>query len=223
MQTEMIKLEELTLDPSNARKHSDKNLEAIKQSLERFGQQKPIVIDENNVVRAGNGTIEAARALDWEEVSAVRSNLVGPEMTAYAIADNRTAELASWDNDVLKATLTSLRDMPDSDEVIEAMGFEPSDVASILGERGSDLNADLAGVELSDSVTEQMDAWQQSGLRSLVFPFSMEQYEEVVETLKEWREVFGVESNSDLLLEMTRNEEIAEVMGNLVVLPDEQS
>ena len=55
MKTELVKIETLVFDPANARKHGEKNLAAIKSSLQRFGQQKPIVVDANGVVRAGNG------------------------------------------------------------------------------------------------------------------------------------------------------------------------
>jgi ParB-like chromosome segregation protein Spo0J len=96
---------DLHLDPANARRHSQRNLDAIMSSLARFGQQKPIVIDANHVVRAGNGTFAAAKALGWTHVDTVRTDLIGVEATAFAIADNRTAELAEWDPDVLGAAL----------------------------------------------------------------------------------------------------------------------
>ena len=54
---------EVTLDPANARAHSERNLQAIADSLDRFGQQKPIVITPDGTVVAGNGTLEAARSL----------------------------------------------------------------------------------------------------------------------------------------------------------------
>jgi len=56
----------LSNDPANARKHNDRNIEAIIASLRRFGQQKPIVIDSTGVVRAGNGMLEAAKRIGWE-------------------------------------------------------------------------------------------------------------------------------------------------------------
>lgn len=109
MKTELVKIETLVFDPANARKHGEKNLAAIKSSLQRFGQQKPIVVDANGVVRAGNGTLAAAKALGWKEIAIVRSPLSGSEATAYAIADNRSAELAEWDDDVLSQTLAALQ------------------------------------------------------------------------------------------------------------------
>jgi len=74
MQIETILVADLHLDPSNARNHPTKNLDAIKGSLAKFGQQKPIVIDKNNVVIAGNGTLEAAKAR-WQKFTGKEAKL----------------------------------------------------------------------------------------------------------------------------------------------------
>ena len=124
MKTEQLNIEELTLDPANARRHPEKNLEAIKGSLKRFGLQKPIVVDKNGVVIAGNGTLEAARALGWKEISVVRSELFGSDRTAYALSDNRTSELAEWNKDTLGAQLQALYE---DDYGIEDFGFTVAD------------------------------------------------------------------------------------------------
>lgn len=129
MNVEKIRVEDLSLDPANARKHPERNIEAIKASLRRFGQQKPIVIDVSNVVRAGNGTLEAAKALGWETLDCVRTELTGLEATAYAIADNRTAELAEWDTEMLKAQLQSI-DFTD-DELLEDLAFSKADLLEL--------------------------------------------------------------------------------------------
>lgn len=101
MQIETVPLDSISPDPANARKHGQRNLAAIKSSLRRFGQQKPIVVDSRGTVRAGNGTLEAARALGWTHIQIVRSELADLELTAFAIADNRSAELAEWDTEML--------------------------------------------------------------------------------------------------------------------------
>ena len=110
MKIKKYKIDELTLDPNNARKHGPKNLEAIKGSLAKFGQQKPVVVNSRGVVVAGNGTLEAARALGWTEINAVVTDLDDFNQTAFALADNRTAELAQWDDDILGSTLQALRE-----------------------------------------------------------------------------------------------------------------
>lgn len=115
------KISDLHFDPANARKHSEKNLSAIKGSLAKFGQQKPIVVDKNNVVIAGNGTLQAAKSLGWDSISAVKTELEGAEAIAFALADNRTAELAEWDIDPLNKTLQSLKDI---DFDLGAIGFD---------------------------------------------------------------------------------------------------
>lgn len=101
---------DLTLDPRNARKHSERNLAAIADSLATFGQRKPIVVSQDMVVIAGNGTVEAARRLGWERISVAVLPWTDPaKCMAYALADNRTAELAEWDGEVLAGQLVELQ------------------------------------------------------------------------------------------------------------------
>ena len=104
------KISELAYDPRNARKHNAKNLAAIKESLSRFGQQKPIVIDSSNIIRCGNGTVRAAKSLKWKEIDCVVSDLPDKDIVAFAITDNQTAALAEWDEEVLQRVLMELDD-----------------------------------------------------------------------------------------------------------------
>ncbi|MCX6131628.1 MAG: ParB/Srx family N-terminal domain-containing protein, partial [Proteobacteria bacterium] len=122
--SELVSIASLVFDPANARKHDKKNLDAIKGSLARFGQQKPIVVSKDNVVIAGNGTLAAARELGWSEIEVKRSKLTGVEAIAYALADNRSAELAAWDDEILGKTLHALQEdgFPIAD-----IGFDPGD------------------------------------------------------------------------------------------------
>ena len=117
-----ISITDLSLDPKNARKHSARNLEAIAASLEKFGQRKPIVV-HRGVVLAGNGTLEAAKTLGWTEieVAEVPDDWDNDTAKAYALADNRTAELAEWDESELAKQLLELLD---ADWDIEELGFE---------------------------------------------------------------------------------------------------
>lgn len=130
MQVETLPINQLHADPSNVRAHGGRNLQAIQASLARFGQQKPIVVDPQNVVVAGNGTLEAARALGWTELWVVRTDLSGSQATAYAIADNRTAELAEWDEPELLATLQRLQE--EDAAMAEATGFDDAEVDELI-------------------------------------------------------------------------------------------
>lgn len=137
----VVPIEGLTCDAANVRKHSQRNIEAIKGSLKQFGQQKPIVIDSNGVVIAGNGTLEGARRLGWSRIAAVTSELQGTQRTAYAIADNRTTELADWDESALLKQLESLQ----NDETIDHLvaGFTDDEIRKLIDQVGA--GGDLQG------------------------------------------------------------------------------
>jgi hypothetical protein len=129
MKYEKVSIDTLLNDETNVREHNDRNLSAIKASLEKFGQQKPIVVDGEGVVVAGNGTLEAARQLGWKNIEVVRTKLKGADAVAYAIADNRTAELAVWNEEKLAKALETLQ----ADESINELvtGFSPVDLEQL--------------------------------------------------------------------------------------------
>lgn len=108
-------LAELVPDSANAREHGDENLAAIMGSLRQFGQVAPIIAQANSrLVRAGHGRIEAARRLyaagdtRWEHVAVLFVEWDNVTGTAFAIADNRTAELAEWDKVALERQLREI-------------------------------------------------------------------------------------------------------------------
>ena len=117
-----IQITQLSLDPTNARKHSQRNLDAIAASLKKFGQRKPIVVHKG-IVLAGNGTLEAAKTLGWTEieVAEVPSDWDLDTAKAYALADNKTAELAEWDESELAKQILEL---DEKGWDIQELGFE---------------------------------------------------------------------------------------------------
>ena len=130
MKIDTTPISTLTMDPANVRKHSERNLESIRASLNRFGQQKPIVVNGEGVVLAGNGTLAAAKSLGWKEIQVVRTDLNGADAIAYAIADNRTAELAEWDTDALAETLAGLQNDEDFDHLVT--GFTDAEIKALV-------------------------------------------------------------------------------------------
>jgi len=105
-----VPVEVLEVDPQNARRHSVKNVLAITESLKRFGQRRPIVVNRRNQqIEAGHGLLEAAvDILKWTHVAVVWVDDDPHDQTGFAIADNRTAELADWDTDRLLSLLSDL-------------------------------------------------------------------------------------------------------------------
>ena len=123
LRIETVNVNSLTPDPANARKHDGKNLKAIASSLEKFGQRKPIVVTPDSIVVAGNGTLEAAKSLGWTEIAIARTPVgwTWDQIKAFALADNRTAELAEWDDKVLADQLLEL---DANGWELEELGFE---------------------------------------------------------------------------------------------------
>ncbi len=127
MEVETVPTSSLKEDTANARTHDERNLDAIKGSLKAFGQVKPIIVDSTGTVIAGNGTLRAAIALGWSEIAVIRTSIKdAKKRAAYALSDNRTAELAAWDDAILTDTLRALKD--DGFD-IESIGFDGFDLS----------------------------------------------------------------------------------------------
>ncbi len=130
MEVHTIDINSLIEDPANARVHDKRNLQAIVASLRKFGQQKPVVVDSNNVIVAGNGTWMAAKELGWETIQFVRTELTGAALTAYRLADNKTSDLSDWDYQVTADLLKSI-DQEDAD-LLSATGFDPHELNHLI-------------------------------------------------------------------------------------------
>lgn len=139
-----VPIDTLTPDPKNARRHSRRNLDAIKASLVEEGQHSTIIVwaqteeqGGQKVVMAGNGTITAAQELGWTHIAAnVKAYADLKAATAAAIRDNRTAELADWDFVNLTENLDLLAE--------EALGFNAAEINALLDQS----NAATAEIDL---------------------------------------------------------------------------
>lgn len=129
LEVEVAEVADLTPDPKNARRHPPRSIAAIAGSLSEFGQAKPIVV-RHGVVIAGNGTLLAALSLGWTRLAAVRlpDEWDDAKVRAYAIADNRTSDLATWDYEELVASLGDIGEAA----LIEAAGFTSEEYDDML-------------------------------------------------------------------------------------------
>ena len=150
-----VPIDNLHPDPANARKHNDKNLEAIKASLAKFGQRKPIVVQrEGMIVRAGNGTLAAAKALGWKHIAAVVLEEDNATASQFAIADNRTAELAEWDTETLATLLDGM-----SEQDRDLLAFDAEDMKEMLGELQPEVVEDEVPEPPVVPITKTGDLW----------------------------------------------------------------
>jgi len=126
VESKVVKVGNLFPDPKNARKHNERNISVIAESLNKFGQRKPIVVTTDGIVIAGNGTLQAAKYLGWKEIAVVYipTDWDEAKIRAYALADNRSAELAEWDAEILSEQLFELENELD----LKAFGFDLPDI-----------------------------------------------------------------------------------------------
>ncbi|WP_237478310.1 site-specific DNA-methyltransferase [Lichenibacterium dinghuense] len=121
---------DLRPDPRNARKHDPKQVARIAESISRFGFNNPILVDGTGTVIAGHGRLAAAKQLGLAAVPTLcLDHLSEAERRAYRIADNRLAELSSWDKGLLAIELGELQDL---DFELELTGFDLGEIGLIL-------------------------------------------------------------------------------------------
>jgi DNA modification methylase len=117
----------------NARTHSKKQIRKIADSIRQFGWTNPILVNAETTVIAGHGRVAAAKLLGLEQVPTIRlDHLTSAQVQAYVIADNRLAEEAGWDQEILKIELQHLIEIEDFD--ITLTGFEIAEVDLILSD-----------------------------------------------------------------------------------------
>jgi ParB-like chromosome segregation protein Spo0J len=114
----------------NARTHSPKQIKQIAKSIERFGFNNPVLVDDDDQIIAGHGRVEAAKLLGLKTVPTVRlSHLSEDDKRAYILADNRLAEKAGYDNEILAIELQHLAEVGFD---VSLIGFEPAEVDIIF-------------------------------------------------------------------------------------------
>ena len=130
MQIDMMPTDRLVPYIRNARTHSADQVAQIAASIAEFGFTNPILIGEDEVIIAGHGRLQAARSLGLAEVPViVLDHLSEAQRRALVIADNRIAEHAGWDEQLLAAEIAALRDEAFDLEVI---GFSEAEIHDLL-------------------------------------------------------------------------------------------
>ena len=141
-----IKIDEIIPYGKNPR-NNENAIDKVAESIKEFGFTNPILLDKHNVVIAGHTRLEAAKKLNLTEVDCVYLDLTEEQAKAYRLVDNKTAEFAEWDLDLLNIELEELSlegfnmdnfgfdfnlDLEDDVENLEEDGFDAEEVESIV-------------------------------------------------------------------------------------------
>jgi ParB-like chromosome segregation protein Spo0J len=162
----IVPIDQIRPNPRNARTHSKKQIRQIAASIRAVGFAAPVLVDEHNVLIAGHGRLEAAKSLGMSSIPAiVISGLSDAKKRALLLADNRIAQNAGWDRELLAIELAALPELLVEDDLdISVTGFEPAEIDALHADF-EDASADPAD-EIDDScidgpaVTQCGDLWQ---------------------------------------------------------------
>jgi DNA modification methylase len=159
----MRSISQLKPNPRNARTHSKHQIRQIADSIREFGFTNAILINSDNQIIAGAGRFEAAKLLGMTEVPTVRIDWLNKEqLRAYALADNKLALNAGWDQEILAIDFQELFEFDGPDFDITVTGFEIPEIDSILEAiKNDDPEDDVPEADVeSPPVTDLGDTWQ---------------------------------------------------------------
>jgi DNA modification methylase len=167
LQVEYRPTELLRPAPRNARSHSKRQIDQIAASIKRFGFVNPILVDGEGRIIAGHGRLAAAKALKLERVPVLQlDHLSEADRRAYALADNRLAELAGWDRDLLAIEIQELSAL-EIDFDLTITGFEVAEL-DLLRAHAPEPEDDILPEPLAgDPVSQPGDLWCVGGHRIL--------------------------------------------------------
>ena len=207
---EQVSVDDLEPHPQNPRR-GDVNV--IAQSLEANGQFRPLVISKDNVVLAGNHTLQAAMSLGWGEIDVVRLDLDSDsdQATRVMLADNRSSDLGTYDDTDLVQVLADLDDLLgtgyDFDDLADLKHLtELRDITADSDDAqysGTGLEAD--GVVPYKGLSSLADQYADKAVRSVILAYDLDDFEEISNLMSKARKDLEVESNSEAVLTLLRS------------------
>jgi DNA modification methylase len=155
-----VPIDNLTPHASNARVHSKRQIKLLAGSVEEFGCTRPILVDASGRIFAGHGLWAALKLLNWTSVPVIRlEGLTEDQVRAYVIADNRLAELSTWDKSVLAVELQHLIHSEAID--VSITGFEMGEIDLIIQNENAAPPAETDGeaAPSGPTTTQAGDLW----------------------------------------------------------------
>jgi hypothetical protein len=169
---------------------------AISESLKSHGQYRPIVVQRSTgYVLAGNHTFMAAKSLGWKQVAVTYVDCDNEQAMKILLVDNRANDLAMYDD---RALADLLKELAATEAGLDGSLFSGDDLDDLLYR----LEGTMGNAEAGKTWGEGMDDYFAKDTRTLLFPMTVAEYEDVSRKLKELREEAGEENNSVTLIRL---------------------
>jgi len=193
----IVDIDSVKTHPKNVRQG---DIGAISESLKAHGQYRPIVVDERtNLILAGNHTWKAAKALGWSEINAgFIETKDDDEALRILLADNRTTDLATYDD---KQLANLLKDLADTDEGLLGTAFDGDDLDDLIYK----LDGSLGFIKDVPDASEQLANFDLTDTRNLVLPFTKQNIEIIKQRLNEIMKNLNKQSFSEVVLFLAEN------------------
>lgn len=197
LKTEYVTLTKLTPHPRNVRQG---DVGAISLSLTEHGQYRPLVVQRSTGhIIAGNHTYKAALALGWKQLAVNYLDVTDEQALRILLVDNRTNDLATYDNNALTELLASLAA---TDQTLTGTGFDGDDLDDLLFRANKTLGTMTEGL----TSHEAFETWQAAGIQSIVLPYKTEEWKEIGDKLSTLRSRFGFDSNAAVVAKLIRDQ-----------------
>ena len=170
-------------DPRNARAHDERNINTIRKSLEVYGQRKPIVVNHDGIIEAGNGLYQAAKELKWTEIAVVKVKDDADYAKGFGVMDNKSAELAEWS-------------LPDLKDVLEGLDTGAFDM-ELTGFNEAEIEELMTQFHVEEADMPELQTGDKAGFQQMTFTLSDEQAGSVSQAIKKSKGMGDFESTGN--------------------------
>lgn len=180
-----------------------KSIEKVADSIRSYGWKVPIVVDDDMVILAGHTRLSAAKLLNIDEVPVhIAKDLSEEQKTAYRIMDNKSQDYSEWDNKLLGLEFEKLSS---SNFELDMTGFNLEEINKITD--GVFLEFDSPDLEMSENEWQVDDVHiPETNVKQFMLLFNIQDIEEIKKMVEVLRDIYKIESPSDIIFEAVKNE-----------------
>lgn len=193
MKIETVAINDIKLFPNNPRKG---NINLIAQSLESFGQYKPITVNKNtNEILVGNHTYQAAQALNWKTIDVVYVNVDEETAKKIVLIDNRAVDMGEYDNESLLEMLELL-------DTLENSGYNEEDFDSVIARLEEETTVNIKEAQEGTNIAEFGERFLTKDTKMLLVELENDDYIWAIDRLGQYRNTHNLSNNSEAIVKL---------------------